>query len=314
MTPTALHTYLFSPTGTSRRIAEAIARGLAGGDIPRRLHDLTRPAAAAPESAPEESALPGSAPAGRAAAEGNETPPAAPDTPAPLPAAEEGAAALFVLPVYGGHPAPVALRRLETLRGTDTPAVVVAVYGNRAFEGAAAELARFVEARGFRVVAAAGFVGEHSYSSDRYPIAAGRPDREDLAAAEAFGGAVRRKLRDEGPRPVEVARLHDRPAPLLSTLRFIRFVLGYRRRQRRHPQPLLPRCDRDRCTGCGACAARCPVQAIPEAEPWVTDPARCIRCCACVKGCAAAARSFDTPFAAALARNFTRRKEPVTLL
>ena len=45
-----------------------------------------------------------------------------------------------------------------------------------------------------------------------------------------------------------------------------------------------------------------------------TDPARCIRCCACVKGCAFGARTFETPFAAVLSRNFARRKPPVTLM
>lgn len=303
MHPTALHTYLFSPTGTSRRIAEAIARGLAGNDIPCRLHDITRPAepALTPHESPERPAAPNgdaNTPCGTAA----------------LPSPEEGAVALFVLPVYGGHPAPAAIRRLESLRGSGTAAVVVAVYGNRAFEGAAAELDRFIRERGFLTVAAAGFVGEHSYSSAAHPIAAGRPDREDLAAAEALGAAVRRKLQEEGPRPVAVERLRDRPSPLLPTLRFIRFVLGYRRRQRRNPQPLLPCVDTDRCTRCGRCASLCPTAAIPGDAPQTTDPARCIRCCACVKGCAAGARSFETPFAAALARNFARRKEPVTLL
>ena len=53
---------------------------------------------------------------------------------------------------------------------------------------------------------------------------------------------------------------------------------------------------------------------IARGDELHTDPARCIRCCACVKGCAFGARTFETPFAAVLSRNFARRKPPVTLM
>ena len=54
--------------------------------------------------------------------------------------------------------------RLREIRGEGTPAVVLAVYGNRSFGTAVAELASFVAGRGFVPVAAGAFVGEHSYS------------------------------------------------------------------------------------------------------------------------------------------------------
>lgn len=84
--------------------------------------------------------------------------------------------AVIAAPVYGGHAAPTAVKRLETLRGEGTPAVVVAVYGNRAFEKAVAELAELAVRQGFVPVAAGAFVGEHSYSTPETPVAAGRPD------------------------------------------------------------------------------------------------------------------------------------------
>ena len=46
------------------------------------------------------------------------------------------ALAVIVVPVYGGHVAPLAMERLESIRGLDTPAVLVVVYGNRAYEKA----------------------------------------------------------------------------------------------------------------------------------------------------------------------------------
>ena len=144
----------FSPTGTSRRVAEAVGRGLNCAQT--IVCDATHDAVSV--------------------------------------AAERGDAAVFAVPVYGGHAAPLALRRLDAVRGDGTPAVVVVLYGNRAYEHAACELADFVAARGFVPVAAAAFVGEHSYSTARWPIAAGRPDGDDCAEAEAFGRVVAAKL------------------------------------------------------------------------------------------------------------------------
>lgn len=284
MKPETVCTVVFSPTGTSKKIAAAVARGIASraGEDPAeaaalKTIDLTHAAAQS----------------------------------ATLPA---DTVAVIAAPVYGGHVAPTAVKRLETLRGAGTPAVIIAVYGNRAFEKAAAELAELASRQGFVPVAAAAFVGEHSYSTDAAPIAAGRPDAQDLAQAAAFGAAVRQKLAAETPAPIDAAKLKDLRTPLLPMLRFIRFVVGYRRRQKKNPVVYLPAGDAGRCTHCGRCAAICPTQAIARGDEVHTDPARCIRCCACVKGCPVGARTFETPFAAALARSFTRRKPPVMLL
>lgn len=276
MHPTNICTVVFSPTGTSRKTIRAIAEGLSQNGPVTEI-DLTHAAAEART----------------------------------LPA---DAVVLFAVPVYGGKPAPLALERMQALHGQGTPAVMAVVYGNRDIGNAAAELAAFVAGRGFVPVAAGAFVGEHSYSSAATPIAAGRPDSRDLAEAAAFGAAVRRKLADESPVPVDCAKLRAPRTPLPSLLRFIGFVIGYRRRQKRNPVVLLPATDAERCTRCGRCVALCPSGAIARGAEERTDPARCIRCNACVKGCPVEARSFDTPFAAALARNFQRRKSAVTLL
>lgn len=283
MNPETVFTVVFSPTGTSKKIAAAIAQSIASetggplaGTTPKTI-DLTHTA-------------------GKSVT---------------LPA---DAVAVIAAPVYGGHVAPVAAKRLETLRGTGTPAVIVAVYGNRAFEKAADELAELAARQGFVPVAAGAFVGEHSYSTDDTPIAAGRPDAQDLAEAAAFGAAVREKLVAGNPAAIDARKLKEPRTPLLPMLRFIRFVVGYRRRQKKHPVVYLPLCDPERCTHCGRCAAVCPTQAIARGDEERTDPARCIRCCACVKGCPVGARTYSTPFAAALSRSFVQRKPSVTII
>lgn len=214
MKTTSIYTLFFSPTGTSRKIAAAVAQGMTETEGTATEESAGHNADAA--QAPSSGQVPGAGPAAAAAPEpaagnGGETKsmhgeptvtaidlthPAG--YPAPLPGE---AVAIFAVPVYGGHVAPVALERLREIRGEGTPAVVLAVYGNRSFGTAVAELASFVAGRGFVPVAAGAFVGEHSYSTPATPIAQGRPDARDLIAATAFGAQVREKLAKTGPSP-----------------------------------------------------------------------------------------------------------------
>lgn len=48
--------------------------------------------------------------------------------------------------------------------------------------------------QGFKVIAGATFIGEHSYSTEKYPVAAGRPDERDLAVAADFGKQISDKI------------------------------------------------------------------------------------------------------------------------
>lgn len=262
------HICCFSPTGTSRRVAEAVGRGM---NVPQTLfHDATH---------------------------GEVCFTAAADS-----------VAIFAVPVYGGHAAPLALQRMEKIRGDGTPAVVIVVYGNRDHGSAARELSAFVAQRGFVTVGVGAFVGEHSYSTSRYPIAAGRPDERDCREAEAFGRAVAAKLASHGVRRIDAAALPGVRNGMLSTWRFLRFVLGYRRKQKHHPERVAVETSAERCTHCGHCVEVCPTEAVAAGDELHTDASRCIRCCACVKGCPAGARSYDSPFAPVLSHNFPQRK------
>ena len=219
--------------------------------------------------------------------------------------------AVIAAPVYGGRVAPTAVKRFETpgakaLLLSSSPSTAT---GHS--EKAVAELAGLACGRD----SSRWLPGLSSGSirtappkrpSPRTPRYAGpRRGRRRLApqcAKTAAGNLT----------PVDAAGLKDVRTPLLPMLRFIRFVLGYRRRQRKKSVVHLP--AGNACTPLRRCAAICPTQAIARGDETHTDPARCIRCCACVKGCPVGARSFHTPFAAALARNFARRKPPVTRL
>jgi ferredoxin len=147
----------FSPTRTTRRVLEGIARGTQAAGVEH--WDLTLPDAETRESM-----------------------------------VLHGGLALFGAPVYGGRIPPLAAQRLRQVKGDRAPAIAVVVYGNRAYEDALLELVDLVRESGFTPVAGAAFVGEHSFSTEAMPTAHGRPDVHDQRQAEAFGRAIRDKL------------------------------------------------------------------------------------------------------------------------
>lgn len=264
----------FSPTRTSWRIGEVIARGTSYENV--RMLDLTY--------------------------ETEETP------------IEVSAETLLVVavPVYGGKVAPPALKRMSGLKLSGTPVVLVALYGNRAYEQALVELEGFITGKGGQIVAAGAFVGEHSYSVKAHPVAAGRPDVRDLEVAEAFGRNIRLKLDKE---PVETVNTADLPDKAMATEEMLRFRGDVQAALKGGAVvPQTPSVDEALCNHCGTCVSQCPTQAIVEGEETMTIADRCIRCCACVKVCPQQARTFDTPFSALLSKHFGEQKENKILL
>jgi ferredoxin len=202
-------------------------------------------------------------------------------------------------PVYGGRVPLIAVRRLERLKGKGAPAVVVVVYGNRAYEDALQELKDLVTEAGCVPVAAGAYIGEHSLASATTPIACGRPDAQDLARAQAFGKAIREKVGS-------ISGFADMP-PLC--------VPGTTPYAERGEAPRVsPVTLKERCVSCGTCAALCPTGAIAIDDVAASDPGLCIRCCACVKGCPEGARVIEAPLlkerAERLSKSCRDRKGP----
>lgn len=201
------------------------------------------------------------------------------------------------LPVYGGRLPITAIETLKKLQSNQSPVVIVVVYGNRDFDDSLLELKEIASHCGFRVIAGAAFIGEHSYSTNEQPIAKNRPDKQDLDKCRDFAGMVNEKLKD-------INRLIE---PEIAG--------NYPYKERRQlPAIIHPETDNDRCNQCGICVDSCPTNAISIQETVITNGELCTLCCACVKYCPDEARTFDNPtvnkIRDMLFLNCSIRKEP----
>jgi ferredoxin len=248
----------YSPTGASKKIVESVAKGL--GITGLEYIDLTHLDAASKNYLIPADSL-----------------------------------AVFGVPVYGGRVPPIAAQRLRKVRGNGTPAVIMAVYGNRAIEDALIELKDITTEQGFKAIAGAAFIGEHSFSNITTPLSQGRPDAEDLKKATRFGEQMKKIMGNEVPSEVNVP--------------------GNRPYRERNPSgQRAPETTPEACTLCGACEKVCPTKAIKVTEKVETTKESCTSCSACVKACPTGARVWKNEgvkkAAVWLHTEYSKRREP----
>lgn len=117
-----LHTYYFSASNTTEKIAKAIADNL----LPEAAHhNITAPRA-------DDVASPG-----------------------------KEDVVLFAAPVYAGRIPAIAAEKFRKITGEEQKCVVIVVYGNRDYDDALLELCDLATENGFCVIAAAAFVAQH---------------------------------------------------------------------------------------------------------------------------------------------------------
>ena len=75
---------------------------------------------------------------------------------------QPGDICLVAVPSFGGRVPSVAMERLGQMKGNGARAVLVTVYGNRAYEDTLLELEDGLKAAGFRPIAAVAAIAEHS--------------------------------------------------------------------------------------------------------------------------------------------------------
>ncbi|MDL2296522.1 EFR1 family ferrodoxin [Bacteroidales bacterium OttesenSCG-928-B11] len=215
--------------------------------------------------------------------------------------------AVFGMPVIAGRLPNLLLNYLDTIQGNGALAIPVVLFGNRAYDDALMELREIMSRNGFRTIAAAAFVGEHSFSNI---LAQGRPDEKDMAIARDFADQVAGKI-------ISGADLTE-PVSINGQLP----LRPYYQPRDRAGNPIdirkvKPHTDRSLCLDCKICAESCPLGAINHDHvEKITDP--CMKCCACIKKCPVGAKYFDDPnflyHKLELEQRYTGRSEPELFL
>ena len=184
--------------------------------------------------------------------------------------------AVIAVPSYGGRVPATAVERLAAVQGNGARAVLVCVYGNRAYEDTLAELQDTAKQAGFRVIGAVAAVAEHSIARQ---FAAGRPDEKDVRQLTQFAKQLREKLSS--------GDAAEPPIP------------GNRPYKKAGGAGMVPRPTKA-CTRCGVCAQACPVQAVHPDDPKKVDEKACISCMRCVSVCPHSARKVNSAMLAAV--------------
>lgn len=177
--------------------------------------------------------------------------------------------AVISMPSYGGRVPAVAAQRLSQVHGSGARAVLVCVYGNRAYEDTLVELEDTAKQAGFQVIAAVAAIAEHSIARQ---FAAGRPDSQDAAQLSDFAKQIRLKLSENN--------LTEPTIP------------GNRPYKKAGGTSMVPKATKE-CSNCGVCAAECPVQAIDKKDPKSVDEKACISCMRCIAVCPQGARRVN---------------------
>lgn len=211
----------------------------------------------------------------------------------------EGDMVIIGAPVYAGRIPTQAKDFLHSCKVEGIPAVLVGVYGNREYDDALLELYDLANSSGFVPIASGAFIGEHSFSSAKLPMAHGRPDIDDLKKAKEFGLSIKEKFE-----------------MLVSDKDYLPFVPGsdeYKERSLKSI-PIAPKTSKRKCLSCKKCVNLCPVDAISFDKVIKTDKKKCLVCFACIKRCPGSARSMRSlifyMFKRKLYKKCLERKEP----
>ncbi|AHF06497.1 EFR1 family ferrodoxin [Desulfitobacterium metallireducens] len=214
---------------------------------------------------------------------------------------EEDDVVIIGIPVYAGRVPNVLLKYLNSIQGNGALAVAIVVYGNRNYDDALIELKDILELDGFKVIAAAAFIGEHAFSKI---LAQNRPDEKDSLFSREFAKQIDKKMTTQ----VEI-----QPIVVNGNKPYRNYYMP--RDRQGNPvdiRRVTPKTNSN-CTDCKHCVNICPMGSIDSEDPSKLIGI-CIKCGACVKKCPVNAKYYEDQdylrHKSELEIEFARRREP----
>ncbi|MGN0671023.1 MAG: EFR1 family ferrodoxin [Anaerovoracaceae bacterium] len=187
------------------------------------------------------------------------------------------------VPVYAGRVPNVLVDFLRKIKGRGAVGIPVVLYGNRAYDDALIELRDIMEGCGIRCVAAAAYIGEHSFST---VLGAGRPDEDDMNTLWKFIDDVYEKVSSS-----DSFDMIDVPGNVPYMPYYVPKDDDQQELDFLRAKPIT---DEEKCVWCRVCAKACPMESINYMKPSEVRGI-CIKCGACIKKCEKNAKYFDDP-------------------
>ena len=146
------------------------------------------------------------------------------------------------VPSFGGRVPAIALERIKALSGNNATAILITVYGNRAYEDTLIELEDTLIEKNFTCQAAIAAVAEHSIM---HQFATGRPDQNDLTVHVPGN----RPYREYGTIPLIPGASHTCGSCGLCAAKCPSGAI---------PSDNPKQTDKDKCISCMRCISICP--------------------------------------------------------
>lgn len=273
----SIQSLYFSPTGNTRKIIEAISKGI-GLPVAKPI-DFTLPRQRESWSGTVQSDL-----------------------------------LIVGLPVYAGSFPSLILPFLKKLDGMGRWAVPVAVCGNVQMRTCLADLTGVLKKQGFMIPAAANFIGQHSFATEDLPLGSGRPDQRDLRKAVNFGKKIASKMQDN---PTDITSIRGGMVWIRQYLTGSLEAQGSSFLERYSQIIRVSEQDRTHCENCQKCVESCPTGAIDAKTLQISDTAciRCFACTsACPSGTKQKVVEPDPELRAWFLKQGSVRAEPQILL
>jgi ferredoxin len=191
------------------------------------------------------------------------------------------------VPVYTGRIPSFVLSPLSKIDGAGRWALPVAVCGNVRMGTCLTELCAIMKQQGFIIPAAGNFIAQHSFACEDFPIAEGRPDQDDLSKAAEFGRRVADKIAQN---PDDITCVYGRYLYIRMYVSCSTEVTGFVSMGAHHRATIRVSEHNDQlCNNCGNCVEVCPTGSI-DPESFLIDDETCIRCFACTSVCPTGAK------------------------